>query len=133
MGEIIRCKRCKAKLTNLESIKMGYGKTCYRIIQLQERVENKQESYKIEINFLKCEINMLKRMMKQIQTMGIKNIEAIERIRNEGERPERDANKGNFFVIVKELKIFLDGDFKKKLVKAGTYTDKELGIKSVKY
>ena len=35
MSEPARCKRCNSILTSEESIKRGYGKTCYKIITLQ--------------------------------------------------------------------------------------------------
>lgn len=35
MSEPVKCKRCNAILTSEESIKRGYGKTCYKIITLQ--------------------------------------------------------------------------------------------------
>lgn len=156
MVEITRCKRCRAILTNPKSIELEYGKICYRVVQLQKKKED--DDMKIDINFLKCEINMLKRMIKQIKSTGINNIEDIERIRIDEQRPERDGNKGNLVLVVKELKTFfkeskllkvgtytnedlgiepfeiqtnetlLKGDFKNNLVKVGTYTNKDLGI-----
>jgi hypothetical protein len=128
MEEITRCKRCKAILTNLESIKRGYGKTCYRITQLQKLDDNNQNDYNTEISFLKCEINMLKRMVTQIRTMGVKNLKGIERIKRIDVRPEQDINKGSLSLVVKELKVFFK---ESKLLKVGTFTDKELGISSL--
>lgn len=127
MKEITRCKRCKAILTNLESIKQGYGKTCYRITQLQKLEDNNQNNYNTEISFLKCEINMLKRMVTQIRTTGVKNLKGIERIKRNDVRPEQDINKGSLSLVVKELKVFFK---ESKLLKVGTFTDKELGISS---
>jgi hypothetical protein len=31
--ETIKCKRCRRKLTNKESIRRGYGKICWKYLQ----------------------------------------------------------------------------------------------------
>ena len=101
MSEIVKCKRCGRKLTSEESIKRGYGMTCYRIIQLQNQ-ETKPETNQ-ELAFLKCEIKMLKRMFKQIKTSGV-IIDPIERIKQDNHRPERDANRGDMANVITEMK-----------------------------
>ena len=53
------CKKCGRVLTNPKSIELGYGKICYRSIQLMEP----EEDLRAEIDFLKCEINTLKRLI----------------------------------------------------------------------
>lgn len=98
-----KCKRCGRILKNPESVKLGYGKTCYRIVQLQETIEPEvKPEVNQEIAFLKIEIKTLKRMFKQIQIKG--TIEPIERIKRDDHRPERDSNKGNFAGVMKEMK-----------------------------
>ena len=37
--EEYRCKKCNRILRNEESIKRGYGKTCYNIIQLNQNTK----------------------------------------------------------------------------------------------
>lgn len=83
------------------SIELGYGAKCYKIIQLNNQ-EIKPEVNQ-EIAFLKCEIATLKRMFKQIKTSGV-IIDPIERIRQDKQRPERNANKGNMASVITELK-----------------------------
>lgn len=109
------CKRCGRTLKSPESIKRGYGLKCFKIIQLQENSNDAKLTN--EINFLKCEINMIKRQLKQSKNIIYnKNLEPIERIKKDLERPERDSNKVNFNVVIKELKvIFNNGDLKKYL------------------
>lgn len=50
-----KCKKCGRILTNPESIKRGYGATCFRIVQLQQ--ENKkvqpEQPEKLDINEIK--------------------------------------------------------------------------------
>ena len=86
MNEKVRCKRCNRVLTNKESIKLGFGKRCYSLI-LQEK-ENKQiPSSKLEneVQFLKCEINMLKRELKGVKSTNsiAYRDEPIERIKQD--------------------------------------------------
>ena len=106
-----KCKRCGKELRSQESIKRGYGKTCYRIVQLQE-VKESEVKPKInqEIAFLKMEIKMLKRMMKQIKTNGVK-VESIERIKPEESRPERTENKNNMSGVITEMKEIFNENF----------------------
>lgn len=42
MCEIVRCKRCGRILKKKRSIQLGYGNTCYRIIQLQKAKQPEQ-------------------------------------------------------------------------------------------
>lgn len=103
MCEIVRCKRCGHTLTSPESIKRGYGKTCARIVKLQEanKPEVKPEVNQ-EIAFLKLEIKTLKRMFKQIQLKG--SIEPIERIKRSRPEQKLNGNEANFGSVMKEMK-----------------------------
>ena len=57
-----KCKRCGRVLKSPESIKRGYGKTCYRIVQFQETTKSEVKTeVNQEIAFLKLEIRTLKR------------------------------------------------------------------------
>lgn len=107
MCEVVRCLRCNRVLTAKESIERGYGLKCYRIVQLNAQRTNNDT----DIQFLKCEINMLKRQYKELKAKGfIAGIEPIERIGEDQHRPERDPFKIEFNIVVKELKIVLQGD-----------------------
>ena len=66
--EIVRCKRCNRELHSEESIKLGYGKKCYRIIQLQnaqitspnntviEELLNRVRKLELDNNFMKHQL-----------------------------------------------------------------------------
>ena len=102
--EIVRCKRCNHVLTSKKSIELGYGKTCYRIHKLHET--NKPEINKPEVNqeiaFLKCEINTLKKMIRNIQVN--RSTIPIERIKQNRPEQKMSCNKANFGDVVKEMK-----------------------------
>ena len=74
------CLRCGKKLTNEKSIKLGYGKICYALHQQENRLNTNNEIINT-LNFLKCEINMLKNQLKLLKINGISQIESIERIK----------------------------------------------------
>jgi len=132
--EKITCKRCGRALTSPESIKRGYGPRCFKITQLQEKNivqsqeliqkpqnkkdEKEEQVITSEIDFLKCEINMIKRQLKQAQYRPIiHESRPIERIKREEQRPERNIHMSNFSTVINELKtIFTEGDPKKLLV-----------------
>ena len=126
------CKRCGKELKSPDSIKLGYGRTCYRIITLQESkieipseiaefndvielIDDNNSSIRIEntkmldevldvVKFLKCEIKMMKMQMKSMKQNGIVNTtESIERIIKDEERPERSENMGNMANVRKEF------------------------------
>ena len=98
----IRCKRCNRILRNKLSIEHGYGDKYYRIIQLNKKPEVKPE-FSQELAFIKCEVATLKRMFRNIQINGA-NIDPINRIKPDEQRPERDANKGNMANVITEMK-----------------------------
>lgn len=146
-----KCKRCGRELTTPESVKRGYGSICYRIIASRDAKkwrlkirkaintikykkpkktpviqEPNQEltNFVSEINFLKCEINMFKRQLREIKTIkttnnivNITNTQVnhqdiiIERIRREEEAKEIDPvlrqYKKAFREVVSELKEVL--------------------------
>lgn len=112
----ISCKRCGRALRSPESIKRGYGLKCFKIIQLREKFP--EPELKNEIEFLKCEINMIKRHLKQSQnTIPGPQSEPIERIKREENGPERNIDIINFNTVINELKIvFNQGDPKKNLI-----------------
>lgn len=124
--EKMRCKLCGRILTNPESIKRGYGKTCYNVVQFKQ--DNTLED---DVNFLKFEVKFLKRQLAELKRYGTSvqkaNTEAIERIKQET-RKEQSPNQVNMVVVIKELKVLLQQNkediLKKKL------SDEELGIKT---
>lgn len=106
-----KCKRCGRVLTNPESIERKYGSTCWNIVQLQKKNENltPDRNFEQELEFLKYEIRFLKRQLKEIkQNSSIINVEPIDRIKHDKERPERANNEINLFLVVKELKIIFE-------------------------
>ena len=102
-----RCKRCNRVLKNPKSIELGYGKTCYRIVKLQEN--NKPEVKIDDIAFLRMEINTLKRQIREIRISGIKTVESIERIKIH-DNPIRNEQEIRFFGCVRELKGIFNTD-----------------------
>ena len=106
--EIVRCKRCNAILKAEKSRKLGYGRTCYRIVQLQE-TNKPNPKINNEIAFLKMEIKQLKRMIRNIQVNG-KTIESIESIKKEVITIP-DILKQGFSNVVKEMKTIFTENF----------------------
>ena len=122
--EETKCKSCGRILTNPESIKLGYGKTCYRIFQHQqsvitepqEIVELKQKWNQLSLknSVLEKKILKLETAMKSIMKHGIQindqltnNTEAIERIKQESSIPKSEQQV-NFMFVIKELKISIE-------------------------
>ena len=110
---VFLCKRCGRVLTSAKSIKLGYGPTCYRIVKFHDNPINIEE----EIKFLKLEINMLKRVIRELKPNKIISYQAtpIIKIRNEERNVETDINKGQMKEVIQELKNFFqscNGDVK---------------------
>jgi len=101
----IKCKRCNRVLRNPKSIELGYGKTCYRIRQLNK--PKMPEVNNDDIQFLKMEIQTLKMMFRQLRKNGIKTIDRIERIKIE-DNPIRNEQKNQFNKCVNELRDLFD-------------------------
>lgn len=76
---MVKCLRCNRKLTNKESIKIGYGKKCFKIMELSK----KDYSIKDTIEFMKFEINQLKKQVNNLKIHGIKQKDTIERLKQE--------------------------------------------------
>ena len=103
MSEIVRCERCNTILRSAESIKRGMGKTCARIVKLQQANKPKVEpEVNQEIAFIKMEIKHLKRMFKQIQTNG--TVIGIERIKQPNPEQKVNGNEANFGSVIAEMK-----------------------------
>jgi hypothetical protein len=63
----VYCKRCGRALKAAKSIKLGYGPTCYRKKKLEENSPMVEE----ELKFLKVEIKMLKRIIRELRAYVI--------------------------------------------------------------
>ena len=105
------CLRCGKKLTNPISKERGFGSTCFRIKQLEGKNKFNKELLR-EINFLKCEIKMLKNLYHNIKTNGnIYHEDTIERIRREEtakvEDPLLSKYRNAFRECIVELKEVL--------------------------
>jgi hypothetical protein len=113
---VFLCKRCGRVLKSDRSIKLGYGPTCYKIVKAHDKPINIQD----EIKFLKIEINMLKKIIRELKpNKGISN-QAIPmiKVRNEERNLERDINKGQMKEVIQELKSCFqncNGDIKSLL------------------
>ena len=107
-----KCLRCGRKLTSEKSIALGYGSKCYRITLLQKPVEDTNS----DISFLKMEITMLKRQIKELKLSGVKHDVAIERIVNTTVS-KNDPEFVEMGQVVREMKsIFSDPEWKSKLL-----------------
>ena len=120
--KISHCKRCGRVLRNKESIIRGYGPTCYRLSQ-QKELESEITSdfnLKSEIDFLKCEVKMLKRMLRHVKCNTIHNnnvSDPIERIKRDEHRPERNESKISMSNVIGELKsLFKNGNYRDLLI-----------------
>ncbi|NHJ20199.1 MAG: hypothetical protein EAX91_04585 [Candidatus Lokiarchaeota archaeon] len=99
---VFLCKRCGRVLKSAKSIKLGYGPTCYRIIKFHDNPINIQE----EIKFLKIEINLLKKVIRELKSNKSISYQTspIIKIRNQENYLERDVNKGHMKEVIQELK-----------------------------
>ena len=99
---VFLCKRCGRVLKSAKSIKLGYGPTCYRIVKFHDNPINIEE----EIKFLKIEINMLKKVIRELKSnKHISHQDSpIIKIRNEVKNLERDINRGQMKEVIQELK-----------------------------
>ncbi|MHA2007839.1 MAG: DUF6011 domain-containing protein [Promethearchaeota archaeon] len=105
------CLRCGKKLTNPLSRERGFGRTCFSIKQLEGKNKVNEEVLR-EINFLKCEIKMLKQLYHQIKRNGnISQVEVIERITRDNTSKFRDPllkeYRNAFKECISELKEVL--------------------------
>lgn len=51
--KMCKCKRCGMKLTNKKSIELGYGATCFRIIQLNNQETKPEQIENLDMNEIK--------------------------------------------------------------------------------
>ena len=113
---VVCCKRCGRVLKSPKSIKLGYGPTCYRLIKLHDNPLNIQE----EIKFLKVEMNMLKKILRELKadrTTSYHTAPIID-IKKEESSSGRDVNKYQMIEVIQELKNCFqvcNGDVKRLL------------------
>ena len=125
--EDVKCKRCGRILRNKESIKRGYGKTCYNIMQLNQE-QNKPNEELIELknkwNQLSLKFSILEKKFNQLIEDGLvsQNVESIKRIKPNNSKNMRDLpyllknlgkyqNNKTFTFLVKELKTIFHENF----------------------
>jgi hypothetical protein len=104
---VILCKRCGRVLKSAKSIKLGYGPTCYRISKFHDNPVNPVNSnLHEEIKFLKIEIKMVKKILRELKANQFTSyqIPAIERIKKQERSPERNTNKLQMTEVIQELK-----------------------------
>jgi hypothetical protein len=99
---VFLCKRCGRVLKSAKSIKLGYGPTCYRISKFHDDPVNVNE----EIKFLKIEIKMLKKTLRELKVNEFSTYQTpiIERIKKQERSTETDTNKGQMTKVIQELK-----------------------------
>ena len=116
--ENIRCKRCGRILTNPNSIELGYGRKCYQIMQLNKASLGPNNDIILglvdRVRKLELDNTFMKYQLKHKTITIGQNVEAIERIKQDHHRPERNVMKVQFNVIVKELKVIFHEDFNYK-------------------
>jgi hypothetical protein len=113
----VYCKRCGRALKAAKSIKLGYGPTCYRKKKLDESSLTLEE----ELKFLKIEIKMLKKIIRELKAHVIdtnisnsniikannfipsQQIPIVRSIKEES-RPKRNIGKGDMREVIQELK-----------------------------
>lgn len=118
---MVKCERCGHILTNPESIKNGYGKTCYRIIQLQ-KPEAKEDFNINEIKiFITSEIqkalkefNFSRLVIRNDDSVGIVPVRITK-------MPKFDINETNRQLVIKELKEQIQKGIGNILRKVGSF------------
>ena len=118
----IRCKRCGRILKNQKSIQLGYGKTCYRISQLNKPKQPEKLDMKEIKTFITSEIqkalkefNFSKPIVQNI-TSGIIPIKP-------NNMPKFDPIEVNKRLVVKELKEQLQKGIENVLQKVGSFDE----------
>lgn len=111
MSESVKCKRCGAKLTNPESIKLGYGRVCYNLIHLESKLSVLDELLN-RVRLLELDNNFMKTQLKHKK---FTNEHSADRELDWELKPKvkqrRDETKIVFNVIIKELKLIFTNDF----------------------
>ncbi|GAG82325.1 unnamed protein product [marine sediment metagenome] len=128
-----KCKRCGRELRSEESIKRGFGKRCYRIVQLNQKSQETITSDITEllnrIRKLELDNNFIKTQLKHKRFTTTKHSDEDLDWNIKPEVKEKiDTYKIEFNVIVKELRVYFNSN-QSILKKDFRYSDEELGIK----
>ncbi|KKL77882.1 hypothetical protein LCGC14_2030430 [marine sediment metagenome] len=106
---MIKCKVCGKWLKNIRGYNIHYNRM-HGVIQGEnisipqiEELLNRMRKLELDNIFMKYQL--------KYKTIGNKSVEAIERIRQDNQRPERSANKNNMSNVVKDLKGIFNEDF----------------------
>ena len=113
----VYCKRCGRLLKAAKSIKLGYGPTCYR----KKKLYRSSLTFEEELKFLKVEIKMLKRIIREL-TVNITDVNLIKSniikannfipsqnipivpILKEMSPPRINSGRGDMSEVIQELK-----------------------------
>lgn len=93
---MVKCESCKRYFKNLKGLHIHE----YHKHKGISNIKNDNSA----IEFLKCEIRMIKSQLKLLKTNGLQIVDNIERIKPDNHRPERNIQKVQFRYVVKELK-----------------------------
>jgi len=105
----IRCKRCNRVLKNPISVERQYGAVCFSIINSNTPKRQNFESFQKDIDFLKLEIQTIKRMIRNNNGLGHQDI-SIERIvksQDVSSNPQLNEYRLAFQECVNELREVL--------------------------
>lgn len=117
---MVNCKRCGKELRSVESIKRGFGATCYRIVQLQ-KAEQPEQPEPINNSILEELLNRVKRLELDNNFMKhqLKHKTIVSKSKdselNLDLKPEvkkaMEETKIEFNFVVKELKVIFHENF----------------------
>lgn len=114
----IRCERCGRKLSNIESVERGYGKKCYKIVQLNSPKTKPEQlnSAIIEgllnrVRKLELDNNFMKHQLKYKTFVNTSKDSELNWDIPEEVKDIRNKYKIEFNVVVNDLKIIFTEDF----------------------
>lgn len=124
------CKRCGRELTSLLSIKRGYGKVCYSIVQIKQVNDSILDDLLNRVRKLELDNNFMKHQLKhKTFTSKPKDAELDWDIPQEVKEAKNEY-KIEFNIIIKELRIVLNTNGP-ILEKDFRFDDEDLGIKTI--
>lgn len=114
--DVVRCLRCNRILTNEKSINRGYGRKCYRIINLGENIPKKHISPNNEelldrIRKLELDNNFIKHQLKHRTVINKSKDSDLNWDIPKEVKEIRNEYKITFNIVVKELKVIFTEDF----------------------
>jgi len=112
-----KCKRCGRELRSEESVKRGFGKRCYRIVQLNQESEetitpditelfNRLRRLELDNNFIKHQLKH-----KTFTTTKHPDEDLDWNTIKPEIKEKRDYFKIEFNVVIKELKVIFNENF----------------------